>query len=195
MYIANCEKAEERLKTLRSGLIASRDLSRCSFIFFSCRTASLIGKVDQNRENRVTLLVVRRCFDKIVTMMKLTKKLEFLYPTYVLAIVSIGYICGELGHYLIGVTSRAVAEDLHYGDISCQLNLTDVHLSDLPIQCNTANDSETCSSYKLNGTPYCEWNYNGLGLDYQILAGPSFIAVFTIAGIVMGLLADKFNRC
>ncbi|CAH1968641.1 unnamed protein product [Acanthoscelides obtectus] len=127
-------------------------------------------------------------------MLELTRKLEFLYPTYVLAIVSIGYICGELGHYLIGVTSKAVAQDLHYGDISCQLNLTDVYLSDLPIQCNTANDSETCSSYTLNGTRYCEWTYNGLGLDYQILAGPSFIAVFTIAGIVMGLLADKFNR-
>lgn len=41
---------------------------------------------------------------------------------------------------------------------------------------------------------YCEWNYNGLGLDYQLLAGPSFILVFTIVGIVMGVLADKYNR-
>lgn len=46
----------------------------------------------------------------------------------------------------------------------------------------------------INGTPYCEWNYNGLGLDYQILAGPSFIAVFTVVGIVMGWAADKFHR-
>lgn len=46
----------------------------------------------------------------------------------------------------------------------------------------------------MNGTPYCEWNYNGLGLDYQILAGPSFIAVFTIVGIIMGYAADKFHR-
>lgn len=41
---------------------------------------------------------------------------------------------------------------------------------------------------------YCEWTYNGLGIDYQVLAGPSFIAVFTIVGVVMGFLADKFNR-
>lgn len=41
---------------------------------------------------------------------------------------------------------------------------------------------------------YCEWNYNGLGLDYQLLAGPSFILVFTIVGIFMGVLADKYNR-
>lgn len=46
----------------------------------------------------------------------------------------------------------------------------------------------------MNGTFYCEWNYNGLGLDYQLLAGPSFILVFTIVGIVMGVLADKYNR-
>lgn len=46
----------------------------------------------------------------------------------------------------------------------------------------------------INGTPYCEWNYNGLGLDYQILAGPSFIAVFTVVGIAMGFAADKFHR-
>lgn len=46
----------------------------------------------------------------------------------------------------------------------------------------------------MNGTPYCEWNYNGLGIDYQLLAGPSFIAVFTIAGVFMGFVADKFNR-
>ncbi|XP_074029617.1 probable sulfoacetate transporter SauU [Leptinotarsa decemlineata] len=127
-------------------------------------------------------------------MLELSQRLAFLYPSYVLAIVSLGYVCGELGHYLIGVTSKAIAQDLHFGDIACQLNLTDVYLSELPILCSTANDSETCESYVLNGTRYCEWTYNGLGLDYQILAGPSFIAVFTIVGVVMGFLADKFNR-
>lgn len=122
------------------------------------------------------------------------KKLSFLYPAYVLAIVSIGYVLGELGHYLIGVTSKAIAEDLHFGDIACQLNSTEFHLNQLPVLCNTANDSETCLSYHLNGTHYCEWGYNGLGLDYQILAGPSFIAVFTVVGVAFGFAADKFNR-
>lgn len=49
-------------------------------------------------------------------------------------------------------------------------------------------------SLELNGTNYCEWNYNGLGLDYQILAGPSFIAVFTVVGVILGIIADKYNR-
>lgn len=51
-----------------------------------------------------------------------------------------------------------------------------------------------CYGLNVNGTGYCEWNYNGLGIDYQLLAGPSFILVFTIMGIVMGVLADKYNR-
>ncbi|KAF7285511.1 hypothetical protein GWI33_010510 [Rhynchophorus ferrugineus] len=127
-------------------------------------------------------------------MLELSKMLSSLYQPYVLAIVSIGYVLGELGHYLIGVTSKAIAMDLHYGDISCQLNTTEYYLSDLPVDCGEANSSEICFSFNINGTPYCEWTYNGLGLDYQILAGPSFIAVFTVVGVILGYLADKFNR-
>ena len=42
----------------------------------------------------------------------------------------------------VGVTSKATAIDLHYGDIVCQLNSTKLALIDLPIQCETANSSE-----------------------------------------------------
>ncbi|KAK0079063.1 hypothetical protein PV325_001784 [Microctonus aethiopoides] len=122
------------------------------------------------------------------------EKIKYFYKPYALAIVSIGYVLGELGHYLIGVTSKATAEDLHYGDISCQLNTTKYSLIQLPVQCEAANNSDHCLSLELNGTNYCEWNYNGLGLDYQILAGPSFIAVFTVVGVILGIIADKYNR-
>lgn len=127
-------------------------------------------------------------------MLPLLSKLKHFYSSYVLAIVSIGYVLGELGHYLIGVTSKAIAIDLHYGDIACQLNSSEFYLSQLPTQCTDANNSETCLAMSLNGTGYCEWNYNGLGIDYQILAGPSFIAVFTIIGVFLGIAADKYNR-
>ncbi|XP_045478434.1 probable sugar efflux transporter [Harmonia axyridis] len=122
------------------------------------------------------------------------EKFPLAYPYYVLALVSVGYVLGELGHYLIGATSKAVATDLHYGDVACQLNSTEFHLNALPVQCSSANSSEVCLSLELNGTKYCEWSYNGLGLDYQILAGPAFIAVFTIMGVIIGFAADKFKR-
>lgn len=122
------------------------------------------------------------------------QNLKFLYKPYALAVVSVGYILGELGHYLIGVTSKATAEDLHYGDISCQLNSSTLSIVELPVQCEAAKNQSFCESLELNGSRYCEWNYNGLGLDYQILAGPSFIAVFTVVGVILGIAADKYNR-
>lgn len=131
---------------------------------------------------------------KITMFETLKKKLAFLYEPYVLGVLCVGYVLGELGHYLIGVTSKRTAIDLHYGDITCQLNSTDYHLSQLPILCTEANNSDTCLTFELNGTRYCEWNYNGLGLDYQIVAGPAFIAVFTVVGVAFGFAADKFNR-
>ncbi|XP_018366815.1 PREDICTED: uncharacterized protein LOC108763565, partial [Trachymyrmex cornetzi] len=124
----------------------------------------------------------------------ITQKFAFLYKPYALALMSIGYIIAELGHFLIGVTSKAVAEDLHYGDISCQFNSTTLTVAELPVPCETAENSTYCQSLELNGSYYCEWNYNGLGLDYQILAGPSFIAVYTIVGIILGVAADRYNR-
>ncbi|XP_012055845.1 PREDICTED: LOW QUALITY PROTEIN: uncharacterized protein LOC105618925 [Atta cephalotes] len=122
------------------------------------------------------------------------QQFAFLYKPYALALMSIGYIIAELGHFLIGVTSKAVAEDLHYGDISCQFNSTTLTMAELPMPCETAENSTYCQSLELNGSYYCEWNYNGLGLDYQILAGPSFIAVYTIVGIILGVAADRYNR-
>ncbi|XP_024892344.1 uncharacterized protein LOC112467778 isoform X1 [Temnothorax curvispinosus] len=122
------------------------------------------------------------------------QKLSFLYKPYALAIVSLGYVLAELGHFLIGVTSKAIAEVLHYGDIACQFNSTTLTVAELPVKCEVAKNSTHCESLELNGSYYCEWNYNGLGMDYQILAGPSFIAVYTIVGIILGVAADRYNR-
>jgi hypothetical protein len=76
-------------------------------------------------------------------MFPLLEKLRFLYPAYVLAIVSLGYLLAELGHFMIGVTSKATAQDLHYGDISCQLNMSDILTADLPEVCENATTPET----------------------------------------------------
>ena len=42
--------------------------------------------------------------------------------------------------------------------------------------------------------PSCRWDYTGLGMEYQLLAGPSFIAVFSVSGILLGLMADLMSR-
>ncbi|XP_063233466.1 MFS-type efflux pump MSMEG_3705 [Bacillus rossius redtenbacheri] len=127
-------------------------------------------------------------------MRALMEKARFLYKPYVLAVVSLSYMVAEVGHFLIGVTSKATATDIHYGDISCQLNNTELTAAEIPVRCDNATSPETCANLTLNGSSYCEWTYNGLGIDYQILAGPSFIAVYTVMGVVLGVLADRYNR-
>lgn len=127
-------------------------------------------------------------------MLPIFKKLGFLYNSYVLGILTVGYVLGELGHYLIGVTSKQTAIELDYGDHACQQNTSMFSRTEIPMQCSAIMNETACEVLTHNGTGYCEWDYNGLGIDYQLLAGPSFILVFTIVGIVMGVLADKYNR-
>ena len=40
----------------------------------------------------------------------------------------------------------------------------------------------------------CVWDYDGTGSDYQILAGPVFILVYTVSGIPLGFCAGVFHR-
>ena len=44
------------------------------------------------------------------------------------------------------------------------------------------------------GQRLCTYDYFGGGLSYQILVGPVYIFVFTFSGILMGFLADRYNR-
>lgn len=67
--------------------------------------------------------------------MRVVEQFGGLYSAYVLGVLTIGYILGELGHYLIGVTSKQTAIVLDYGDHGCQLNSTLFSRSDLPTQC------------------------------------------------------------
>lgn len=75
-------------------------------------------------------------------MLSFFKKLGFLYNSYALGVLTIGYILGELGHYLIGVTSKQTAIELDYGDHACQLNSTEFSRHDLPKPCSVF-DNET----------------------------------------------------
>lgn len=73
--------------------------------------------------------------------MVLLKKIRFLYNSYVLTVLTVGYIAGEVGHYLIGITSKQTAIDIDYGDHACQQNNTLLRSNQLPVQCSTINES------------------------------------------------------
>lgn len=108
---------------------------------------------------------------------------------YFLSLMSLGYIVGEIAHFLINTSTRAVAQEIHYGDLACFRNLT-VNV--------TGNTTGTCKDF-VNEIDcveheHCSWDYNGFGLEYQILAGPSFIAVFTICCVIIGITSDNFVK-
>jgi len=117
------------------------------------------------------------------------------YQYYVLAIVSLGYTLAELGHYLIGVTSRETARDVHYGDLACVLNVSlELFNQDVSEECEIAPDIDSCLQLELNGTKYCEWDFNGQGMEYQVMAGPGFTVPLSVVGVLMGILGDRYNR-
>ncbi|XP_023337354.1 uncharacterized protein LOC111708261 [Eurytemora carolleeae] len=98
---------------------------------------------------------------------------------YSLALLTLGYIIGELAHFLIATTSPEVAKDIHYGDLGCR--------GDKEFDCEEFKTADTCTSN-------CTWDYLGTGLEYQVLAGPAFIVTFTFSALIMGFLADNFSR-
>ena len=55
--------------------------------------------------------------------------------------------------------------------------------------CKTTSSRDACLEHE-----HCVWDFTGLGLDYQVLAGPTFIGVFSVSGLVFGLAADYVNR-
>ena len=103
-----------------------------------------------------------------------------LHSHYILGLLTLSYLLGELGHFLLGSTSRPMSRELEYGDQACLG----------PPDCAGQQTEETC----LAAGPHCDWNYTGLGLDYQLLAGPTFITVFSVSGVLFGLAADLTHR-
>eukprot|EP00092_Neocalanus_flemingeri_P009696 GFUD01010442.1.p1 GENE.GFUD01010442.1~~GFUD01010442.1.p1 ORF type:complete len:486 (+),score=62.98 GFUD01010442.1:259-1716(+) len=104
----------------------------------------------------------------------------------VLGLLTLSYMVGEVAHFLIAVTSKDLANSVGFGDMKCYTNMTHVE------------GTAVCSGFKLKedcaGQSGCVWMYSGQGWEYQILAGPAFIVVFTISGVLMGFLADRISR-
>lgn len=82
---------------------------------------------------------------------------------YYLALMTLSYIVGELTHFLINTTSRAVAREVEFGDQSCFKNQTNVSSNEKAVNCTDLKNETECVSQA-----ECYWHYNGLGLQYQV---------------------------
>jgi len=108
---------------------------------------------------------------------------------YILLLMTLCYLVGEMGHFLLGATSRDIARDIGYGDKAC----FSIANGTMDI-CRQRKDETSCEVVDQEAKMICKWDYTGLGMDYQVLAGPAFIAVFTVSGVVLGITADYVNR-
>jgi len=109
--------------------------------------------------------------------------------SYYLTLMTLAYIIGEIAHFLINTTGREVARDVHFGDKSCYFNESVRNQSQKnSYNCTKIKDQKSCSKVE-----FCSWEYSGLGIEYQVLAGPAFVAVFSVSGVLISILSDKLK--
>merc|ERR1712012_1329018 len=108
--------------------------------------------------------------------------------SYCLFVLTLSYILGEIAHFLINTTAREVARDIHFGEEECYFNETVTEL----------RDDNNCSSLKTldqcHRAPHCYWSWSGQGYQYQVLAGPAFIAVFSVSGVLLSVMSDQLKH-
>jgi len=113
-----------------------------------------------------------------------------LKNSYYLTLMTSVYIIGEIAHFLINTTGREVARDVHFGDKACFYNEPS---SDSTHNRSSNNCSQILDQKECTRMMYCSWEYSGLGIEYQILAGPAFVAVFSVSGVLISVLSDKLK--
>ena len=76
--------------------------------------------------------------------------------------------------------------DVQFGDKSCLANENTETNDNNNITCGDFKNETTCI---LNEE--CVWNYDGSGIQYQILAGTAFVMVFSSCNLITGLTSDR----
>ena len=82
---------------------------------------------------------------------------------YILLLLTLSYLVGEMGHFLLGATSREIARDIGYGDKACFQSENGTIST-----CRERTDEESCKKKGNDNVEQCRWDYTGLGMDYQV---------------------------
>ncbi|XP_052789670.1 protein spinster homolog 1-like [Mya arenaria] len=123
-----------------------------------------------------------------------------IYQVYTLIIFLITYLLNQLDRYMLAITIKPMSQELKFGDMDCMLlsNYSSNDAISNGAKCEDAKDTKSCFAKTYgNGSEAinpCKWDYNGQGFEYQIVAGPVFIVIYTFAGIFISFAADKYNR-
>ncbi|ELU06601.1 hypothetical protein CAPTEDRAFT_220111 [Capitella teleta] len=119
---------------------------------------------------------------------------QLCYSIYVLLLLVIAYLLNQLDRYTLGIVTKPMSRDLEYGDQACFRNSSLPSTVFKSAVCNATTENTCDATTDFNGTKICAWDYNGQGFEYELLAGPIFIVVFTFVGIPISFVADIYNR-
>lgn len=119
------------------------------------------------------------------------------YQLYALVLFLVTYLLNQLDRYMLAITIKPMAQELMFGDKGCMImsNYTESDLGN--VKCKALTEKECLTITVGNGSEkheVCTWDYNGQGLEYQLVAGPVFIVIYTFAGIFISFAADRYNR-
>lgn len=112
----------------------------------------------------------------------------------VLLLLLLAYMLNQLDRYTVAIVSRHIEHDLEFGEKACLLPLDKPDLAgntSLSKFCANFTSADTCGAHASDD---CAWDYDGKGIEYQVLAGTVFTVIYTIAGIPMGWLAERKSR-
>lgn len=117
------------------------------------------------------------------------------YSLYVLFVLFLTFMLDQLDRYALPITSIQSAQELKYGEKSC-IELSNNKSEEYTSICATYTDVDSCDSAVSNTTDVkiCKYDYNGQGIEYQLVSGPVFTLVFTCTGVLISIFADKFKN-
>ncbi|KAL8609601.1 hypothetical protein ACOMHN_023737 [Nucella lapillus] len=115
------------------------------------------------------------------------------YASYVLLMMVLTYLLNQLDRYLLAVTARPMAQDVPFGDMGCGVN-SSLGGNSTPRAHNPCNATSREGCVETEGGGVCVWERTGQGVQYQLLAGPVFVLVYTVAGVGVSLLAHLQAR-
>lgn len=117
------------------------------------------------------------------------------YSLYVLFVLFLTFMLDQLDRYALPITSIPTAKELKYGDQSC-MHLSNQSSDWAPVCATYTSNRDLCDSVVSNSTDerICQYDYNGQGIEYQLVSGPIFTLVFTCTGVIISIFADNFRN-
>lgn len=58
------------------------------------------------------------------------------YPMYALVLLLLAYLLNQLDRYMLAITTKPLAQEIHYGDLACMKNSSYHSKSEVNVTCN-----------------------------------------------------------